>query len=96
MSDSRDEPQARITLEALGLSRIKTQDHLIGFVRVRRNPPASLLAAKPGFGMFLKILNRIFCVHFWRSGVLGHFFLHVIFPEPALSRLDNKAATNYL
>lgn len=96
MSDSRDEPQSRVTLEALGLSRIKTQGHLIGFVRVRRNPPASILAAKPGFGMFLKVLNRIFGVHFWRSGVLGHFFLHVIFLKPVLSRLDNKAVANYL
>ncbi|WP_161952446.1 MULTISPECIES: hypothetical protein [unclassified Ensifer] len=84
MSDSGDESQAWIILEPLSLSRIKIKDHLIGFVCVRRNPPAPILAAKPGFRLLLEVLNRIFGVHFSRSGVLGHlFFLHLTFLELA-------------
>src|SRR5438445_6258948 len=72
MSDSEHESKARIIFEPLSLSHLKKQDLLIGLVCIRRNPPAPILAAKPGFRMLLQVLNRIFGVHFSRSGVDGH------------------------
>lgn len=72
MSDSGHESKARIIFEPLSLNHIKKQDLLIGLVCIWRNPPAPILAAKPGFRMLLEVLNRIFGVHFSRSGVDGH------------------------
>lgn len=72
MSDSGHESKARVIFEPLSFNHIKKQDLLIGLVCVRRNPPAPILAAKPGFRMLLEVLNRIFGVHFPRSRV--HLF----------------------
>ena len=76
MSDSGHESKARVIFEPVSLSHIKKQDPLLGLVCVRRNPAATILAAKPGFRMFLEVLNRIFGVHFSRFGVDGHLLFY--------------------
>ncbi|MDX8448645.1 hypothetical protein [Mesorhizobium captivum] len=63
MSDPGQQSKARIIFEPLSLDHIKKQDLLIGLVGVRRNPPAPILAAKPGRRMFLEVFNRIFGIH---------------------------------
>ncbi|WP_292390848.1 hypothetical protein [Mesorhizobium sp.] len=72
MSDCGHESKARVIFEPVSLSHIKKQDPLLGLVCVRRNPAATILAAKPGFRMFLEVLNRIFGVHISRFRVHGH------------------------
>lgn len=72
MSYSGYGSKARIIFEPLSLNHVKKQDLLVGLVCIRRNPPAPILAAKPGFRMLLEVLNRIFGVHLSRSGVDGH------------------------